>query len=349
MIVNEQPDTFTKIKQHELLVCIATLVRVGYKFGGSLNDPMGWAARRGYLAVTSVESGRFAGAPALRIHMRLHTNAHMAAPLLKEVESAKFVSELTPMIAPMMAVVGTKKINLVDFRWAFIGGADDAQRTKEPLTVMLNYLLEDEPADLFTLYRQREFCNAVAGAIGLPPRQVRVAALKNHKGGSHISLMLYFGSDQCGASAPAGAHVGAAEQAGACDPRATAPFVCAVMASRAFQNRVVSRLQQRGVRIRVGADDVLRQTAVAVRRSPGWWAANKFAYVSSKGWSDIADSEVAGTGVRVKSIIVGLGVAGLFAALSVRAAEHFSVRQHDYSRVDPGGARRNMDAITEEE
>ena len=55
MITNEQPDTFTKIKQHELLVCIATLVRVGYKFGGSLNDPMGWAARRGYLAVTAVE------------------------------------------------------------------------------------------------------------------------------------------------------------------------------------------------------------------------------------------------------------------------------------------------------
>ena len=100
------------------------------------------------------QAGRFAGAPALRILMRLHTNAHMATSLLKEVESSNFVAHLTPMIAPMMAVVGTKKINLVDFRWAFIGGADDEQRTKEPLTVMLNYLLEDEPAALFTLYRQ---------------------------------------------------------------------------------------------------------------------------------------------------------------------------------------------------
>ena len=162
----------------------------------------------------------------------------------------------------------------------------------------------------------------------------------------------YFGSDQCGAAKPPGPRVGAAEEAGACDPRATGPFVCAVMATRAFQNRVVQRLQQRGVRIRVGADDVLRQTAVAVRRSAGWWAANKFAYVSSQGWSDIVDSEVAGSGVRVKSIIVGLGVAGLFAALSVRAAEHFSARQHDYTRVDPAvgsGQRHGMDAITEEE
>ena len=355
MIVNEQPTTFTKIKQHELLVCIATLVRVGYKFGGSLNDPMGWAQRRGYLEVTSVEAGRFAGSPSIRIHMRIHTNAHMAAPLLQAVESSTFVANLTPMIAPMMAVVGTKKINLVDFRWAFIGGADDAARTSSPITVMLNYLLEDEPASLFTLYRQHEFCNAVAAAIGLPPRQVRVGTLKNHKGGSHISLMLYFGAAQCGASKPPGPHTPAAEQRGACDPRSPG-FACVTLASRAFQNRVVKRLQQRGVRIRVGADDVLRQTAVAVRRTAGWWAANKFAYVSTKGWGDIVDSEVAGSGVRVKSIVIGLGVAGLFATLSVRAAEHFSAKQAaqgGYSRVNPGGAgaatgRAGMEAITEE-
>ena len=106
------------------------------------------------------------------------------------------------------------------------------------------------------------------------------------------------------------------------------------------------------MRIRVGADDVLRQTAVAVRRTAGWWAANKFAYVSTKGWSDIVDSEVAGSGVRVKSIVIGLGVAGLFATLSVRAAEHFSAKQAQggYSRVNPGAAagRAGREAITEE-
>ncbi|MDE0948299.1 MAG: hypothetical protein OSA39_15860, partial [Sphingobium sp.] len=52
--------------------------------------------------VTSVEAGRFAGSPSIRIHMRIHTNAHMAAPLLQAVESSTFVANLTPMIAPMM-------------------------------------------------------------------------------------------------------------------------------------------------------------------------------------------------------------------------------------------------------
>ena len=121
-----------------------------------------------------------------------------------------------------------------------------------------------------------------------------------------------------------------------------------MVATKAFQMRVVRRLQRRGVRIRIGADDVVRQTAVAVRRKPGWWDHNKFAYVSTSGWKDIADSEEAHSTVRIKSVVLGVSVAAVFAFMSVKVAgsmqgAHGAGAANSYSRVRQDPNLRSID------
>ena len=60
--------------------------------------------------------------------------------------------------------------------------------------------------------------------------------------------------------------------------------------------------------------------------------------LSTSGWKDIADSEEAHSGVRIKSVVIGLSVAAVFALVSVKAAARMQGGEgagaaRSYSRV----------------
>eukprot|EP00937_MAST-01D_sp_MAST-1D-sp2_P001894 g1894.t1 len=122
-IVNERPGTFSTIKQHELLVCIATLLRVGYDFGGNLNDPYG-------------------GAPAVNIHFKMTTFAHLGKAMMKAVDASKFLRNLSPMIAPMMAVSAASAAPAAPVVSASAGRAGGAAGDAESGWFPSNYVVE---------------------------------------------------------------------------------------------------------------------------------------------------------------------------------------------------------------